>query len=41
MQTNSNSKILKYYTDEIAAKVAERYRLDFEAFGYSTDPEKA
>lgn len=41
MQTNSNSKILKYYTDEIAAKVAERYRLDFETFGYSTDPEKA
>lgn len=37
MQTASSSKIRQYYTDAIAAKVAERYRLDFETFGYSTD----
>jgi hypothetical protein len=37
MQTGSNTKIRQYYTDALAAKVAERYALDFETFGYSTD----
>lgn len=37
MQTNSITKIQQYYTDEIAAKVVDRYGLDFESFGYSTD----
>lgn len=41
MQTNSSSKLRQYYTDEIATKVAERYRLDFEFLGYSTDLDKA
>jgi hypothetical protein len=37
MATSSASKLAQYYDERLAAKVAERYRLDFENFGYSTD----
>ena len=37
MQTGSSDKLHAYYTDRIASKVAERYKIDFETFGYSTD----
>ena len=37
MQTGSSNKLRDYYTDRIASKVAERYKIDFETFGYSTD----
>jgi hypothetical protein len=39
MQTGATTKIRQYYTDALAEKVADRYRLDFETFGYSTDLE--
>lgn len=41
MQTGANTKIRQYYTDALAEKVAERYRLDFETFGYSMDLDAA
>lgn len=37
MQTGSSKKLRAYYTDRIASKVAERYKIDFETFDYSTD----
>ena len=37
MRTGSASKLREHYTDRIAAKVAERYALDFDTFGYSRD----
>lgn len=37
MQTGSASKLREHYTDRIAAKVAARYALDFDTFGYSRD----
>jgi hypothetical protein len=37
MQTGASTKLREYYTDPLAKKVADRYRLDFETFGYSTD----
>jgi hypothetical protein len=36
-KTNANSKIDDYYTDEIKDMVYERYRKDFEYFGYSRE----
>lgn len=37
MQTGSSDKLRTYYTDRIVSKVAERYKIDFETFGYSMD----
>ena len=37
MQTGSASKLRAHYPDAVAAKVADRYALDFETFGYSKD----
>lgn len=36
-RTGASSLIAQYYTEEIAAKVRERFRVDFDRFGYSTD----
>jgi hypothetical protein len=36
-QTGSTAKLREHYTDRIAAKVAERYAIDFDTFGYSRD----
>lgn len=35
--TNAGSRVMEYYTADLAEMVAERYAKDFEAFGYSTD----
>jgi hypothetical protein len=37
MTTSSSAKLMQYYDDRLVAKVADRYKLDFETFGYSTD----
>ena len=36
-QSNAGTRIADYYTPEITAKVREKYALDFESFGYSTE----
>jgi hypothetical protein len=37
MQTGSTAKLREHYTDRIAAKMAERYAIDFDTFDYSRD----
>ncbi|WP_216824141.1 sulfotransferase family protein [Dietzia sp. WMMA184] len=39
--TSAGSLLSKYYSDELVEIVSERYRMDFETFGYSTDLESA
>jgi hypothetical protein len=36
-QSNAGSKVAAYYTPEIAKKVRDKYAVDFEHFGYSTE----
>jgi len=36
-RTDASLLVDKYYTDEIAEKVLDRFRVDFETFGYHTD----
>jgi hypothetical protein len=36
-KTNANSKVKEYYTDEITDIVYEKYKKDFEYFGYSKE----
>ena len=36
-RTDAPSRLTEYYTPQIAAKVLERFRMDFETFGYSPD----
>ena len=36
-RTDASSLIGKYYTPEIAAKVFDRFRVDFDVFGYDAD----
>lgn len=40
-RTNAGAQLAQYYTDEIAEKVFERFRVDFEVFGYSRELSKA
>jgi hypothetical protein len=35
--TRAASKLRRYYTPELARVVADKFREDFERFGYSTD----
>lgn len=35
--TNSESRLTEYYTSSIRNRVFEKYRVDFEAFGYKRD----
>ena len=37
MTTGAAAKLSEHYTDRLAARVAERYALDFDTFGYSRD----
>ena len=37
MKTGATERLRSYYTDDLQRRVAERYKLDFETFGY--DPE--
>ena len=37
MQTSATGKLRQYYSDAVMRKVADRYRIDFETFGYDTD----
>ena len=39
--TNAGSKLRQYYTPELADLLYERFRSDFEAFGYDRDIDKA
>ena len=36
-QSNAGSKLASYYTPEIAQKVRDKYAIDFDYFGYSTE----
>lgn len=36
--TSAQTSVQKYYTDELAELVADRYHMDFSEYGYSTDP---
>jgi hypothetical protein len=38
MRTDARGRLAEYYTDDLAKRVVERFRPDFEAFGYATDP---
>jgi Sulfotransferase family len=35
--SNAGSKLASYYTPELAAKVRDKYEIDFEFFGYPTE----
>lgn len=37
MQTGSTAKLRAHYSDAITARVADRYAVDFDTFGYSRD----
>src|SRR6185312_8224523 len=39
--TGASSRLAQYYTADLAAKVLERFRADFDRFGYSTDPSES
>ncbi|MCP1673961.1 hypothetical protein J2T57_001060 [Natronocella acetinitrilica] len=39
-RTDSSAKLAKYYDDNAIDRVRHLFREDFEAFGYSTDPDK-
>lgn len=37
MKTGANDKLREYYDDKLMARVANRFAIDFETFGYSTE----
>ena len=37
MITGANGKLRDYYDERLMARVADRYKVDFEVFGYSTE----
>ena len=36
-QTGAGDKLREYYDDRLMARVADRFAIDFETFGYATD----
>jgi tetratricopeptide (TPR) repeat protein len=40
-RTDASNQLAQYYTDDVAEKLYERFRIDFDVFGYSRELSKA